>query len=159
MQKRLFLKVGLLGTAALAAGGAYYALTIDPKAGRKTVLTALVPAMLGNALPTDAKRDAALQTTIAAVETAIEGLSPSAQSEIAQLFGLLASPIGPRLAGVSSWQTATPEALVQGLQSWRTHNLDLLQVAYHALHDLILGSWYANPSTWAAIQYNGPLSL
>ena len=43
------------------------------------------------------------------------------------------------------------------LQEWRFHRIDMLQTAYHALHDLIIGSWYADPVTWQAIGYPGPL--
>jgi hypothetical protein len=42
------------------------------------------------------------------------------------------------------------------LQSWRKHRLAMPQTAYLALHDLVLGSWYADPSSWAAIGYPGP---
>jgi hypothetical protein len=33
----------------------------------------------------------------------------------------------------------------------------MLQSAYHALHDLIFGGWYADSASWAAIGYPGPL--
>jgi hypothetical protein len=33
----------------------------------------------------------------------------------------------------------------------------MLQTAYHALHDLVLGAWYADPSSWTAVGYPGPL--
>lgn len=33
---------------------------------------------------------------------------------------------------------------------------DLLKSGYAALHDLILGTWYAQPESWAAIGYPGP---
>jgi hypothetical protein len=32
-----------------------------------------------------------------------------------------------------------------------------LRSAYQALHDLVLGAWYANPANWDAIGYPGPL--
>ncbi len=160
MQKRLFLKTGLIGTGLLVVGGAYYGLTRDAAKERQTVLNALIPAMLGSALPSDAKlNSAAVAANLAAVLTAISGLSPAAQKEIGQLFGLLASPIGTRLAGIDYWQSASTAQLQQTLQNWRNHRLDLLQTAYHALHDLITGSWYADPTNWTAIGYSGPIKI
>jgi len=37
------------------------------------------------------------------------------------------------------------------------HRFALLRIAYHALHDLVLGAWYAQPSNWVAIGYPGPI--
>jgi hypothetical protein len=160
MQKRLFLKLGLISGGLLATGAAYLFLTRDPVAERKTVLRALIPAILGSALPPqEQQRSIALAANLAAVEVAIAGLSPAAQKELDQLFGLLASPIGPRLAGVSAWQAANTEQLQMTLQSWRVHQFDLFQVAYHAFHDLITGSWYADSTNWSAIGYSGPIKL
>jgi hypothetical protein len=75
------------------------------------------------------------------------------------LFGLLAlAPARRFLAGVPvSWADASLEQVGAFLQSWRLHRLGMLQVAYHALHDLVLGAWYADPLAWPAIGYPGPL--
>jgi hypothetical protein len=43
------------------------------------------------------------------------------------------------------------------LQGWRTHRFGMLRGAYAALHDLVLGAWYAQPDAWAAIGYPGPI--
>jgi hypothetical protein len=32
-------------------------------------------------------------------------------------------------------------------------------VGYQAMHDLVLGSWYADASSWDAIGYPGPTKL
>jgi hypothetical protein len=160
MQKRLFLKTGLFGAGLLAIGATYYGLTRNRAEERQIVLKALIPAMLGSALPSDAKLNSvATAGNLSAVLTAIAGLSPAAQKEIDQLFGLLASPIGTRLAGIDSWHSASIAQLQHTLQSWRFHRFDLLQSAYHALHDLITGSWYADPTNWTAIGYSGPIKL
>jgi hypothetical protein len=160
MQKRQFLKVGIAGATLLAAAGAYYAATRNPKEQSSLVLTALVPALVGSAL-TSAQpiRGKAIADTVNAVQTAIAGLAPAAQKELDQLFALLASPVGHYLAKIDSWQSATPAQLTSALQSWREHRLALLQTAYHALHDLVLSSWYASPDNWAAIEYKGPAQL
>jgi hypothetical protein len=162
------LKVGALGALALAAGGGIYRYTHPPGPQRrfvldgeaKAALDAIIPAMLAGALPPDAAaRAQAVAATTGRVHQAILGLPLNAQKEIQDLFGLLA--IGPArraLTGVADgWQHAKPEQVSAFLQSWRFHSLEMLQTAYHALHDLIIGSWYADPSTWEAIGYPGPL--
>jgi hypothetical protein len=74
------------------------------------------------------------------------------------LFGLLAlGPARRLLAGVGGgWEQADPRQVEAFLQNWRTHRLQTLQTAYHGLHDLIIGAWYADPSSWEAIGYPGP---
>ncbi|WP_070313157.1 hypothetical protein [Janthinobacterium sp. HH107] len=168
MRRRSFLKLGVLGACALAAGGAAYRLVRGPApAGRfvldgeaRAALAAIVPAMLGSALPQEAPaRAAALDGAIAGVDTAIHGLPLAAQQEVQDLFGLLAlAPARRFVAGVKDgWHAADPAQVAAFLQAWRTHRLATLQTAYLALHDLILGAWYADAAHWAAIGYPGPL--
>jgi hypothetical protein len=158
--RRRFFKVGLIGLALLGAGGALLAITRDPAKERKTFLEGVIPAMLAGALPSDSGRQkAAIEQTRLAVETAIAGLSPSAQSEIAQLFALLASKPGQWLAGVGSWDQASAKELSEFLSGWRKHKVSLFQVGYQALHDLITGSYYAEKSNWEQLGYPGPINL
>jgi hypothetical protein len=158
--RRRFFKVGLIGLSLLGAGGAFLAVTRDPAKERKTVLDGVIPAMLAGALPSEAsKQKTAIEQTRVAVETAIAGLSPSAQSEIAQLFALLASKPGQWLAGVSSWDQASPKEMGDFLSAWRHHKVGLFQVGYQALHDLITGSYYAEASNWESLGYPGPINL
>ncbi|MCC7703127.1 hypothetical protein IGS59_12800 [Janthinobacterium sp. GW460P] len=168
MRRRSFLKLGVLGACALAAGGAAYRLVRGPAPpGRfvlngeaRAALAAIVPAMLGSALPQEAPaRAAMLDGAIAGVDTAIHGLPLAAQQEVQDLFGLLAlAPARRFVAGVTGgWSEADPAQVAAFLQAWRTHRLATLQTAYLALHDLILGAWYADAAHWAAIGYPGPL--
>ncbi|PHV37497.1 hypothetical protein [Janthinobacterium sp. BJB304] len=168
MRRRSFLKLGVLGACALAAGGTAYRLVRGPAPpGRfvldgeaRAALAAIVPAMLGSALPQEAPaRAAALDGAIAGVDTAIHGLPLAAQQEVQDLFGLLAlAPARRFVAGVKDgWHAADPAQVAAFLQAWRTHRLATLQTAYLALHDLILGAWYADAAHWAAIGYPGPL--
>ena len=76
------------------------------------------------------------------------------------LLALAAAPSRLLLAGLSvPWNEAGPDAVAATLQRWRMHRLSLLQLAYHALHDLILGTAYADEARWAAIGYPGPPAL
>ncbi|SFF83552.1 hypothetical protein SAMN05518865_10598 [Duganella sp. CF458] len=160
MQRRSFLKAGLLGGLALVAGGAVYRQLRPATAQRfalddqgRAMLAALIPAMTG--VTPDAP---ALAAAIDRVSAAIGGLPLRVQKEISDLFGLLnMAPTRRLLAGVPAWPEATPAEVAAFLQSWRTHRTDMLQTAYHGLHDLVLGGWYAEPSAWAAIGYAGPM--
>ncbi|MCL4748138.1 MAG: hypothetical protein KJZ83_22415, partial [Burkholderiaceae bacterium] len=147
----------------LAGGGfAGWLAGRDARADRRDVLAGLVPGMLGAALASLGNgRDAALEQCIEGVEVAIAGLSPAAQEELAQLFTLLSiAPARMLLAGTTEgWREMSAVKAASVLQSWRTHPVELLQVAYHALHDLCFGTWYATESNWQAIGYGGPLNL
>lgn len=166
--RRSFLKIGAASAIAIALGGAIYR-QLNPPAqphpfmldgDARKVLAAVIPAMLASALPADpAARAAAVTAASTRVRDAILGLPLATQKEVQDLFGLLAlGPARRLLAGVSGgWENAAPQQVHDFLQSWRTHRLTTLQVAYMAMHDLIIGAWYADPSTWASIGYPGPL--
>jgi hypothetical protein len=166
--RRTFLKVGALAALALAAGGGIYRLAHRPgpltpfvlDGEARAAIDAMVPAMLAGALPAEpAARAAAVASTTGHVHQAILGLPLTAQREIQDLFGLLAlAPARRALTGVSGpWAGATEAQVGAFLQAWRFHRLGMLQTAYHALHDLIIGSWYADPASWASIGYPGPM--
>ena len=160
--RRGFLKVGLLGTVVLVgAGGAYRLLSpapspapfvLDTKA--RTALAAIVPVMLQSAIEPAAVGDA-----VGRVEMAIKRLPLVTQQEIRDLFALLTlAPTRRIVVGLADdWPHAAQSDIAAFLQRWRRSRFTLLQIAYHALHDLITGAWYADESTWPAIGYPGPL--
>lgn len=166
VSRRSWLKIGVAGACALAAGGAVYRLKQAPAASRfaldgeaLAVLHAVIPVMLGPVLPTaPAARAAALSAASGRVREAVLSLPLATQQQVQDLFGLLAlGPARRLLTGVrGGWEQADPAQVAAFLQNWRTHSLQTLQAAYHALHDLIIGAWYADPSTWEAIGYPGP---
>jgi len=162
--RRSFLKIGLAGAVTLAAGGLLYRQfraapqQFELDSSGRDMLAAVIPVMLGPVLPAGPGRAAALSEAIEAVRIAIIGLPLAVQKEVQDLFGLMAlAPTRRLLAGIPPWAEASPEQIAAFLQSWRGHRLALLQSAYHALHDLIIGSWYAQPAHWAAIGYPGPM--
>lgn len=162
--RRSFLKIGLLGTLALATAGGLYRMTRPPETPRaftmdsaaRSVLATVIPAMLDGAVnPSTADVDAAINR----VGDAIAGLPLAAQKEIRDLFALLAlGPLRRLLAGIpDDWEQAKQEDVAAFLQDWRYSRIGLFQSAYLGLHDLITGSWYSHESTWAAIGYPGPV--
>jgi len=167
MKRRTFLAAGALGVAALAAGGwLRYGLRHAPP-GRaldddaRVIVAALVPAFLDGALPVHAPlRDSAIIETVGAVDAAVLGLPPSAQHELAQLFGLLGFPPARMALGMrTAWSDAPTVEVQAALQRWQGSRSLLLRSAYDGLHQLILAAWYANPRAWHDIGYPGPPAL
>ena len=166
ISRRSFIGIGITGAFALAAGGLAWR-AAHPSAPHRFVLdregrdllTALVPTMVGQMVPSaEPARTLAVAATVERVRIAIAGLPLATQQELQDLFGLLCTaPARRLLAGLPSWHGATPSELAAFLESWRLHRFALLRQAYQGLHALILGSWYADPSSWAAIGYPGPM--
>lgn len=128
----------------------------------REMLAAVAGCLLAGALPgePDARRQA-LAAEVDALAQTVAGLSLATQKEIGELFGLLTVAPGRRLlAGVARpWGEASAAEVGEFLESWRGSRFGLLQSAYHALHDLVFGAWYAQPGHWAAIGYPGPPEL
>ena len=162
MQRRTLLKGGLAAGALLAAGSVALFGGRDPVRDRDTVLAGVVPALLAGALPGDgAARTAEVRDTVAAVGAAADRLAPAVQDELARLFALLASAPGRRLlAGLDvDWPQAPAERVAAFLEGWRAHRLGVFRAGYGALHDLVLGAWYADETRWTDIGYAGPPAL
>lgn len=166
LSRRTFLKVGLAGTVILAAAGGLYRATAPSTGPSKFVLDdegraalgAIVGVILQGAIPAGPD---ALASAVSRTQQTIASLPLETQKEIQDLFGLLTlAPTRRFLVGISDqWSSTSAEEVDAFLQSWRTHRFTLLQSAYHALHDLILGAWYADESTWAQIGYPGPMKI
>lgn len=164
LTRRSFLKVGIFGALALAAAGGIYRMTRPVETtggfvlddGTHAALTAIIPAILAGAVRPSTQD---VLAAIGRTHAAILGLPLATQKEIQDLFALLT--LGPTrrfLAGVpDDWAQAKPEDVAAFLQSWRLHRIAMLQAAYHALHDLVIGPWYSDESTWPAIGYPGPI--
>jgi hypothetical protein len=166
LSRRNFIFVGAAGAAALVAARLLSRETpsTDTSLGTdgRDLMAALAPVMLDGALPSDANaRDAALRETLAGIDRAASGLTPRQQSELNDLFGLLASaPARWSLAGTTaSWQRASREDVERLLERLRDSRVGLLRAAYDALHQLVMAAWYGNPRAWPAIGYPGPPDL
>ena len=119
------------------------------------ILAAIVPVMLAGALPAGI---AAVRDVVEGLDTAISGLTPSVQKDVAQLFMLLRFPLARMAAtGVMHpWHEASASEIDGFLSRWRSSPVSKLRSAYDALHQLIMASWYGNSASWARIGYPGP---
>lgn len=167
--RRTFLAAGVGASLALALGGGLYRTTQAALAvplqerlalggEARNALAAIVPALLAGALAAGPAGAASVTTVIERVHLAILRLPPAARNEVQNLFGLLAlAPARRLLTGISGgWANAGPAEVHAFLQGWRDSNFALLRAAYGALHDMVLGAWYADPANWDAIGYPGP---
>jgi len=169
ISRRTLLKAGLAGGAALLLARWLYTARTSPASaasaeldpGARAILLAIIPVMLEGALPRGTQGAVARAETLAAVEQEIASLPAATRKELDDLFSLLAfAPTRGFVAGVwSGWPDATPDSIASFLNRWRDSRFALLRSAYAALHQLVFGAWYANPSAWAATGYGGPPSL
>jgi hypothetical protein len=168
MQRRTWLKLGVVSAVVLAVGGGA-AVLLEPglqdarlsPAGRR-VFGGVGRAMLDGSLPAgEPARQAALTGLLDRIDALVAALPPHAQAELSQLLSLLASAPGRRgLAGLSGdWETASIADMQAAFQSMRVSGLSLRQQAYQALHDIAGGAYFSDASTWAQLGYPGPLKI
>lgn len=171
MQRRTWLKVGVIGGALLALGGGGLALLRPGWAdGRLTpagrdlfgaIARVVLEGMLPDPITAPQAYAAALEAHLGRLEATITGFPKVVQAEIAELAALLLHPAGRYLlTGLGSdWTTAEMPALRAALQGLRESRLELRQQAYHALRDLTNGAYFADATAWSAIGYPGPRAL
>jgi hypothetical protein len=164
MQRRSFLRLSLAAAAVLGAGAlvlrtATRRTPAEARADTESVLRAVIPALLAGVIPLESGgAEVAQRQALERTMAAIDGLPAATRAELDQLFGLLASHPGRWLAGLE-WSRATADEAAAFLQRWRTSSFSLFVAGYQAMHDLVLGSWYADASTWDTIGYPGPTKL
>lgn len=168
MQRRTWIKFGLVGGAVLALGGGTLALLrpawtgsrLTP-AGRE-LFGAVARAVLEGILPEAQRAPQAHQAALAAhlerLDATLAGLPSAMQDEIAQLGALLLHPLGRRtLAGLGTdWVEADTAAVQHALHGLRESPMALRQQAYHALRDLTNGAYFSDPTAWSYLGYPGP---
>lgn len=166
--RRNFLKLGLLGTAALATASVAASLTqcstSGPAAGlavlRETdlpFLRAVIPVLLEGAAPA-AQMPAAVQATIDNLDYTLDRFSPAQRDMTLQLFDLLAMPVtrGPLTGVWGRWENAGADTIRAFFSRWEHSSISLLRQGHAALLQLLLVAWYGSPQSWAHAGYPGP---
>jgi hypothetical protein len=126
------------------------------------IMRALIPALLDGALPAEpGARQAAIEETVTAVATAIDGLSPVAREDLSALFAMLSfAPLRIAFADIDgAWRDASVSDANAFLVRLQKSRWSVKRTAYDALHQLTFAAWYANPRTWPSIGYPGPPAL
>ncbi|TAG02191.1 MAG: hypothetical protein EAZ43_09855 [Betaproteobacteria bacterium] len=166
--RRRVIFVGVAGAVALATAAVVTRMKSTPApkgpvlmASHDTMLRSIATALLGSALPGDAPaRAAELARVLAAIAALVDNLPPLTRSEVGDLLGLLSfKPARAALGYGGDWVAADTPQIVTFLYGLRDSSIELKQQIYFALHDLVMGTFYAEPSTWPATGYPGPPKL
>lgn len=163
MNRRTFLRRGLLGGAVLALGGVGLSLLptahlVDPR-GPLHVLDARELQVL-----VAIARRLALVPGVSAldiaerIDLALTRAHPEAQKEMKSLLWLFENALPGALLDLRlrPFTHLSPEAQDSVLASWRDSLLTLRRNGYGALRKLCLMHAYGDPSTWPGIHYPGP---
>ena len=167
--RRRFIFVGVAG--AIAASAAVLLPRLNKSDAAPTgsalvqehtdMLRVVAAAVLGPALPVDAaSREAELTRVVLAAGVLIDNFQASTRREVGDRFGLLAFKPARMILGFGgNWEMSEAPAVAQSLLALRDSSIGLKQQAYFALHDMVLGSFYAEPKTWMSTGYPGPPKL
>lgn len=168
MQRRTLLKLGLASGAVLAlAGGAAVLLRPGLEQGRlapaaRPLFVSVGRAILQGTLPAEPGPQArALDGMVERVDALAQNLPLPVQAELSELVGLLCTAPGRRLLAdlAPGWEEARPEEVRAALDGMRFSALALRQQAYQALHEIVVGAYFSEESTWKVLGYPGPLAL
>ncbi|MEO6697881.1 MAG: twin-arginine translocation signal domain-containing protein [Paraperlucidibaca sp.] len=172
LSRRDFLRTGAMGGFLLATGSATALLTgcakSTPASDRLflreqdiAVLSALIPVVLANALPTGEARAAATSRALGAIDGFVGNTSPAVMDQLYQLFDLLSlPPARVAAAGLwSDWPNASEQDLQAFLTRWQHSSVGLFRAGYTGLVKIITASWYLLPESWPAIGYIAPVRV
>lgn len=168
LNRRQFLKVGILGTAVLVAAGGIASLSgcsadsaapgfRQLRSDDLRMLRRLIPVVLAGAMP-ESQQAATVEQVLLSLDNNLDRLSPSLNRQVLQLFDLLTTGItrGPVTGIWGSWADASDEAVSAFLRRWENSSFALFQQGQHALSNLILLACYSTPIAWAQCGYPGP---
>lgn len=174
MERRNFLKLGLMGTTALTTVGLTGSLVGCSDTGTsvsngktwkvlraqdRTFFRSVAPVMLKGSLPDNkAAQTSAIESMIENIDLAIFNLGPHSKKQMIDLFMLLDMSVTRGLTtGVwSSWDKASADDIDQFLHRWRDSSIGLFRLAYNGLNKLMVATWYGQPASWQTVQYPGP---
>ncbi len=164
MQRRAFLKRGLLGGTLLAVGGGT-AFALYPSRIRFTAREALrvldaksfnvMASIVARVVTAEGADPVAITHTI---DQALARAVPEAQHDIVQLLGLFENALtGLLLDGrLKPFTQLDGNAQDAVLLAWRDSRLVLRRGAYKALKNLCTTSFYRKESSWHLVEYPGP---
>jgi hypothetical protein len=169
--RRSLLKAGLFGSVLLGTAGVTATLSGCAKrvesaaAGYRflrdadlVLFAALIPGVLGSAMPAPgAEREALQRQMLQSIDLGCYRLGHPTQKALLQLFDLLNLGLSRRLlAGVHDWATATPQQVQTFLERWRTSAFAVFNSGYRALIKIVSVAFYGTAAGWAAANYPGP---
>lgn len=162
MDRRSFLKKGLLGGVVLVLGAGGLALQpsrriADPR-GPLAVLNArgfdVLTAIAARMLPFGADVVAVVHD----IDQTLALAAPEARADLVKVLGLFENALpGLLLDGrARPFTQLEPAKQDRVLDAWRDSSLVVRRGAYQAIRKLCVAAYYRDPSTWKAIRYPGP---
>ncbi|WP_281646986.1 twin-arginine translocation signal domain-containing protein [Parendozoicomonas sp. Alg238-R29] len=164
LNRRTFLKTGLVGGAILSTAGAALSLagsTPAPKASGYLFfadtdipfIRALFRGIIGNAIPSEE----ILMLGVRDLDKHSAKLSPELQKILRLLFDVATMPLTKGLAtGVwKDWDNLTTEEVYAFLNRWQHSRLYLNRMAHASLVQLTSMSWYGMPESFEHSDYPG----
>lgn len=167
MNRRTFIKRGLLGGAILLlGGGGTLAILPSKDNGAPTEpLLALEPKAFNVLVAVASRVVTAKGADPIAIAQGVDKVLSSAVIETQQDINKLLGLFEGALPGFLFDGRVTPFTRLDGqsqdkvLESWRSSRLALRRTGYHALRKLCLATWYASEASWAPIGYGPPSGL
>ena len=161
MQRRRFLKRGLLGGALLAAAGAgALALrpgdaSVAPRRPLRSLDVGVFPVLVAVATRTTLGTGADPVELAHRVDEALLRAPPEVRADLGRVLVLLENALTGLLLrrSVTPFTRLSPEGQDAALCAWRDSPIALLTGAYHALRKLCIAAHYATPAAWAATGY------
>jgi len=171
ISRRGLLQAGLLGSAAVWAGGILSCTShtgAAPGAAARAalssegeeILRAVAPAVLGMLLPASAaEREPVLEAAIARLDNYLSQLSLPLQKEAQDVFGTLTLwPVRVLLLGSGRrWSETSNEDVEAFLRSARQSRILLLRRSFSFLQSMVTLAYFDLPTAWKEVGYPGPL--
>jgi hypothetical protein len=167
VKRRSFLKRGLLGGLLLSTAGglglALFPSRIDKKPTRKLlVLDERRFAVLAAVAARTVRAEGADPVEIAhLVDQSFSMRGPEMQKDFVQALTLLENALAGFLfdGRGKPFTRLTPEAQDAVLMNWRDSRLAVRRGGYKVLSSLTRAAYYAQPSSWAGVNYPGPPTI
>jgi hypothetical protein len=162
MDRRTFLKRGLLGGALLAAAGtglfAWPTRRVTTRRALKVLDDREFAILAAVAQRTVITKGADPVEIAHGVDDELTCLPLEVQRDIKDLLRMFDNAlVGVMLDGrLQRFTHLAPEAQDAALYAWRDSRIVLRRAGYHALRKLTLGAFYRSPSTWVLSGYPGP---
>jgi hypothetical protein len=156
VNRRTFLKRGLVGGAVLLLGGGTLALLPTKEVVAPEADLAVLGARAFQVLAAVAKR-----VVPDTVDTLLRRAAPEAQADFNKLLGLFENALPGLLfdGRALPFTQLSPESQDRVLRSWRDSRFALRRSGYHALRRICLATAYADEATWPALGYSPPSGL
>ena len=168
VSRRRFFRIGIAGAVVLGAGGALlwldhgYDVPPDVRAKLTTlsakeyrIVEAIVARMMrpdAPDLPTPADVGAALR-----VDALVASLDEATLRDLKRLLQVVEHALPLRAGHATRFTKLSGEAQDAVLEDMQTSSVKLLRGAFESLKSLAAMSYFRDPRTWRAIDYDGPL--